>query len=179
MTDPNRYAPPTGTVAMALRPATVDDVGAIRRVAREGWHAAYDDVVGADAVDEQVDEWYAPEVLEDAIAREDWAYLVADGDDGVVGFASGGPTEEGPADGVLAAIYVRPDRWDEGVGSSLLSAIHGDLRSLGCGSVWLAVLAENDVGRSFYRSHGYRRHDEQTTTVGGVEAGELILRRSL
>lgn len=164
---------------MALRPATVDDVGAIRTVAREGWHAAYDGVIGADAVDEQVEEWYAPEVLEDAVAREDWAYVVAEEGEQVVGFASGGPTDEGPADGVLAAIYVRPDRWGEGVGSALLSAVHGSLRSLGCGSVWLAVLAGNDVGRSFYESNGYERHDERVTTVGGVETRELLLRRSL
>lgn len=164
---------------MPVRPATAADVSAIRETARESWHAAYDEVVGQDAVDVQVDEWYAHEVVADAVAGDEWPYLVAEREDRVVGYASGGPTDEGPADGVVAAIYVRPDAWGAGTGSALLEALHDRLRSLGCASVWLAVLAANDVGRSFYADHGYERHEDRVGEIAGVEVDELVLTRSL
>jgi GNAT superfamily N-acetyltransferase len=164
---------------VTVRDATTDDVFAIREVARETWHAAYDDVIGADAVDEQVDEWYAPDVVESGVEREDWPYLVAERDGRVVGYANGGPSDDGPADAVLAAIYVRPSDWGSGTGSALLVALHERLRDLGCGSVWLAVLADNDRALSFYERHDYAHHTSRVATVGGVEADELVLRRPL
>lgn len=41
---------------MELRPATIDDTEAIRRVARRAWHAAYEDVLNEAAVDATVAE---------------------------------------------------------------------------------------------------------------------------
>lgn len=164
---------------MAVRPATLDDVQVVRDIARETWHAAYDDVVGAGAVDRQVDEWYAPDVVEEWVTREKGHYLVAEQDGTVLGYAAGGPSEDGPGDGVVTAIYVRPDHWGEGVGSALLETLHDRLRDDGCSSVWLAVIADNDVGRSFYEAHGYEVDRERTVEVGGVETRDLVLRRSL
>lgn len=164
---------------MEVREATIEDVSAIQEVARETWHAAYDDILGPDAVDEQVDEWYTRDSVESGVTLEAWPYLVAERDGEVVGYASGGPTEDGPADGVVGSIYVRPSRWGEGSGSALLDALHDRLRDIGCESVWLPVLADNDVGRSFYADHGYGVHEERETEVGGVKAPELVLRRNL
>lgn len=164
---------------MTIRDATAEDVPAVVTVARESWHAAYDDVLGPDAVAEQVDEWYDPAVVTDAVERDDWTYLVAERDAEVVGYASGGPTDDGPADVVVRAIYVRPEHWGAGTGSALLSTLHDRLRARGCADVWLAVLAENDVGRSFYDDHGYEHHETRTDEVGGIETDELVLRRPL
>jgi L-amino acid N-acyltransferase YncA len=169
---------------MSVRDATVEDVDAIREIARETWHAAYDDVVGPDAVDEQVDDWYAAAVVEAGVTREDWPYLVAEREPAdaageVVGYASGGPTDDGPADAVVASIYVRPGAWGEGNGSALLSVLHDRQRELGCDDAWLAVLADNDVGRSFYEGHGYAVGERRTAEVGGAEAEELVMVRSL
>lgn len=164
---------------MVIRPATVEDVPAIREIARTTWHATYDDIVGDAAVDEQVEEWYAPETVTEGVTREEWPYLVAEDGGTVLGYATGGPTTEGPADAVVAAIYVRPEQWGEGHGSVLLERLHERLRDLGCEDVRLAVLADNYVGRSFYERHGYECHERRTTEVGGVEAEGLVLRRSL
>jgi len=162
-----------------VREATLDDVPAIRDVARETWHAAHDEIIGADAVDAQVDEWYAPDQVATGVTREAWPYLVAERGGAVVGYAAGGPTDDGPADAAVTSIYVRPAHWGEGGGTQLLGTLHDRFRALGCESVWLAVLAGNDVGRSFYDDHGYEVHEERTAEVGGVEADELILRRPL
>lgn len=164
---------------MEIREATITGVSAIQEVARETWHAPYDDVIGADAVDEQVDEWDSRDSAGTGVSLEDWPYLIAERKGAIVGYTSGGPTEDGPADGVVTSIKARPAHWGEGVGSARLRAPHDRLRDLGCESVWLAVLADNDAWRSFCDDHGYEVHGDDETEIGGVVARELVLRRDL
>lgn len=165
--------------AMHVRPATTGDVPVVRSIARETWHAAYDDVLGPEAVDAQVDEWYAPGAVEAWVEDDAVHAVVAEVDGEVVGYATGTASDDGPADAVVPAIYVRPAHWGAGIGSELLATLHDRLRADGHGSVSLVVLAENDVGRSFYAGHGYAVHEERTSTVGGVRARELVLHREL
>jgi len=54
----------------AIRPAEVDDVDGIQRVARRTWHATYDETLGPATVDAQVDEWYADAAVRASIAAE-------------------------------------------------------------------------------------------------------------
>lgn len=67
-----------------IEPAREADAEAVHQVARESWHAAYDDILGADTVDAVVAEWYEVEGLRDAIARarsaSDVAFPVARAD---------------------------------------------------------------------------------------------------
>ncbi len=178
---------------MPIREATPDDAPAVRRVAEVSWHAANDGVLGEEAVDELLDEWYDPEDLRESIERPEAPMFVAtvDGvgsrstggetasDDGVVGFAQGGPSEDGPADAVVGRIYVHPDRWGEGHGSELLERLFDAFRAAGHEDVWLAVVADNDVGRSFYDRHGFAVHEERTVEHAGVEIDDVVLVRDL
>ncbi|WP_440763820.1 hypothetical protein [Natronorubrum sp. DTA7] len=65
----------------AVRDATPGDAASVREVARESWHAAYDEFLGADRVERITDEWYAVADLEgtitDAAERNDVRFLVA------------------------------------------------------------------------------------------------------
>lgn len=83
-----------------VRPADPDDVEGIRRVGHDGWHAAHDDIVGSDAVDEVLAEYYDPESVRAEITRDETIYRVAVADDDVVGFAVGVPHEEEPGPSV-------------------------------------------------------------------------------
>jgi len=62
----------------------------------------------------------------------------------------------GPDEAGLKEIYVRPDYWGEGIGSGLLERglelLPGDVEAL-----TLDVLAENEVGRSFYSTENRLR----------------------
>lgn len=164
---------------MAVRSATPEDAPAVRQVARESWHAAHDHAVGEDTVERVIDEWYAVDDLRESIAREDRPMFVATADDEIVGFAQGGLTDEGPADAVVGRIYVHPDRWGEGYGTALLDRLFEELRAAGGESVWLAVVADNEVGRSFYDRRGFEVHEERTVEMFGTEVEDCVMVREL
>ena len=58
--------------------AAVDDAAAIQAVARDSWHAAYDDVLGPERVDDTVSSWYDPErLVTDDVEQADRPFYVA------------------------------------------------------------------------------------------------------
>jgi GNAT superfamily N-acetyltransferase len=56
-------------VAVTVREASVEDLAAVRRVARGAWHAAYDELLGRETVEATVDDWYARDALVEAVLR--------------------------------------------------------------------------------------------------------------
>lgn len=164
-----------------LRPAEPADVPGIQRVARAGWHAAYDDAMGAGTVDDCIDDWYDRESLVDAIEDDDIDYLVATVDDRVVGYASVGQTgDDRPATVAgLYSIYVHPDRWGGGIGTELFERCADRLRDRGFERLCLRVIADNDVGLSFYRTHEFEKTDEETVELKGQPLVEYEFARDL
>ncbi|MHC3436514.1 N-acetyltransferase family protein [Natrialbaceae archaeon A-gly3] len=168
-------------MTVTVREATPADAPAVQAVARESWHAAHDHVLGRDRVTETLEEWYGLEDLEDTIEesreRGDAVFLVAEDSGEIVGFTQGGPHAEEPSVASLYRIYVHPDRWGEGIGTDLLEALEAAL-SAEFDRLWLAVLAENDVGISFYESRGFDRVGVQECDLeDGVK--EYVYEKSL
>lgn len=181
------------SVTRVVRRATIDDVWAVHEIARESWHAAYDDVLGPETVDEVVDDWYAIGDLESTITdisgREDAAFLVAERAPGQPsatgadpgseprGFAHAVPWPEDTTVVFLARLYVRPDDWNEGIGTALLERLEADF-STAVDRIRLAVLAANQVGISFYESRGF---DRVATPSSDLAAGleEHVYERQL
>ncbi|WP_433626883.1 N-acetyltransferase family protein [Halomicrococcus sp. NG-SE-24] len=161
-----------------VRSATADDVADIRRVTRESWHAAHDDVIGTDAVESALDEWYDVDSLAESVTRDDGRFLVACADDDVAGFAQAVLGDEGePA--WLARIYVAPDRWGDGVGTVLLDRIEGWLREEGVDRLRLAVMAGNDVGNAFYEKRGYAVVEEREQDLFAATFDEYVREKEL
>ncbi|MBZ6494159.1 GNAT family N-acetyltransferase [Natrinema longum] len=171
----------------AVRHATVDDAWIIHEIARQSWHAAYDDLLGPETVDDVVDEWYAIGDLESSIreasGRRDAAFLVASGspaaDTETVarGFAHAVPWPEDRSVAFLARLYVRPDRWNDGTGTALLDALETEL-SAAFDRLRLAVLAANEVGISFYESTGFE-HVETRPSDLGTDLEERVYEKSI
>jgi ribosomal protein S18 acetylase RimI-like enzyme len=175
--------------AVTIRHAEFSDVEAIQRVARAAYHAAYTDFLDADALDAQLDEWYSTDSVENRVLRDASTLLVADHDtDGVVGYASGGPTPKSkdadaddppPTRATLYTCYVHPDHWGERVGHQLLTEIEDRLRDRGFERLEIPVLAANDRARQFYTDHGYPTAYTDTAEFGGethdeaTHAGDL------
>lgn len=157
-----------------VRPATPADAEGVRRVAERGWRAAYDGVLADDTIETALDAWYDLSALRRSL-RDDVAAFVA-ADDGTVGYARGGV--EGDV-ATLGALYVDPERWQEGVGTALCDAFEARARDAGCAAVRLVVLADNDGGRAFYAARGYERVARRTTDLFGERAAELVLRKRL
>ena len=163
-----------------VRQATTDDIWGIHVTARESWHAAYDDLLGRETVDDVVDEWYAIGDLESSISdasdREDAVFLVAENrtiDDAFtgdcLGFAQVVPWPEDVSVGYLARLYVHPDVWGESVGTALLERLETDLEET-FDRLRLAVLADNERGSSFYEAAGFDRvATRETDLAAGLE----------
>lgn len=162
--------------SVTVRPAELDDIPDIRRVARAAWHAAYDDVFGADAVDAMVEEGYDDAVLTEMIDLDEVGLFVATRDGAVVGYASCGMTS--PAGIGDLDVYVHPDHWGEGIGTKLLEHGEDHLREVGTMTVRDEVLAENDVGNAFYRDR-FETAGQRTVAFGGEERAVNVYQRSL
>lgn len=137
----------------------------VQRVARAGWHAVYDDIIGADRVDATIDSWYDEDALSVDVERASRPFFVAIADDRVVGFVEGAPpdhsdqdSESGPPDTYeLYRIYVHPEHWEEGIGTRLLDRLVSDLDERGVDQLRLSVLADNERAVDFYEERGFDR----------------------
>lgn len=161
-----------------VRRARRGDVADIQRVARAAWHAAYDSILGGGVVEEILEEWYSREGITAGVERDAGVFLVATGDDGVVGYAHAGP--EGERNRYrLYRLYVHPDEWRSGVGTRLLDAVETALSAEGVREYALEVLAANDVGVSFYEARGFERVTETETELAGVTAPAYVYHKEV
>ncbi|MFD1513206.1 GNAT family N-acetyltransferase [Halomarina rubra] len=145
------------STAVTIREATRDDVPGIRRVAREGWHAAYDEFLDETTIERVLDRWYGPASVERAVTDPDAVYLVAEPTDStdrnVVGYVSGRAQTDRYGSG--KSFYVAPERWGEGIGSALFERLLDSLRAASVERVEFEVLAANEQARGFYESRGF------------------------
>jgi ribosomal protein S18 acetylase RimI-like enzyme len=172
---------------VTVRPATRDDVSTIQTIGERGWRATYGDFLASETIDAAMDKWYTSETTREFVDQEDVGYFVAERDGGVVGYVSGGPEEgdvgdNGPDEATtarLGAIYVDPDCWGEGAGTELLAAFEHWCRDQGYDAVVLDVLADNEIGISFYRTHGFERVEKRETELFGESVQEFEFRREI
>jgi ribosomal protein S18 acetylase RimI-like enzyme len=161
---------------MEIRPATIDDASAVRQLARNAWHETYGEVLDDDTIDDTIDEWYADDALADALDRPGTAFLVAETDDGQVGFCHG--VCDG-ASGYVLRLYVEPDHQGQGVGTGLHEHLRDDLRDLNMRRMYAMVLADNDGGNEFYREMGFEKTSEGVVELGGDRYTENVYKLSL
>ncbi|WP_415381710.1 GNAT family N-acetyltransferase [Halosimplex sp. TS25] len=160
------------------RPAHMADVAGIQRVARESWHAAYDDILGEDVVDDVLDEWYVDDAIESGIDHDAQDFFVAVIDDEVVGYIHVGPHPPRRVHQVYR-LYVDPEHWRKGIARNLLAEAEQSLYDRDVGIYEAEVLAENERGLAFYRSTGFEQVDERETDLMGATAPEYIVRKRL
>lgn len=163
-----------------VRRATPDTAPVVREIARESWHAAYDGFLGHERVADTISDWYAIDGLEasilEAADREDATFLLAERrddakreNDDVVGFAHAGADADDLDVANLIRLYVRPAAWGDGAGTALLERVESALRET-CDRLRLIVLADNEVGVSFYESSGFERVETRESDLGaGLE----------
>ena len=191
-----------------VRPATTSDVADVRRVARESWHATYDDLLGPEAVESVVDDWYDLYALRQSVERDEGVFLVAERETGggadesgtdedetdvsdadagtgetapeIVGFGQAlvpDEAEDGAAE--LPRLYVHPECWGEGVGSSLAEEIETWAAEQGAERLRLVVLADNEVGNAFYESRDYRTVASRESELDGETVTDYVREKEL
>ena len=142
-----------------VRRAEISDADEIARVHVETWQSCYrgqipDEILDGLSISRRAEQWRSRLSAE----LHEGAVFVADDEQELVGFAScdvarGAHALEGA--GELEAIYLRPDRWRSGVGTSLLAAAEDWLRKAGFATAMLWVLTANEGARRFYEAKGW------------------------
>lgn len=167
-----------------VRRATVEDAPNIAWVHVRGWQEAYADLLPADflrglSVDQRQEQW-SRRLTEPGAHKY---MLVAEADESVCGFAGVCPSRDSDAaadTGELAALYIDPTAWGQGIGTYLqqyaLAALSGD----GFETATLWVLVGNQRARSFYERTGWRPDGHtKRETRDVVVLDEVRYRRSL
>lgn len=161
---------------MPPREATSDDVDAIRRVARASWETDYPEILSRESIDAGLDEWYAPEDVEEELERPRTVLYVAEDEGEVAGFAHALWVG---SDGDVLRIYVHPDARGEGLGRALLERARETLIAQDVDRIQAMVLEENEPGNAFYRAFGFERVDTGETTIGDERYRENTYELSL
>lgn len=149
---------------MTVRLATEEDIEEIRDVARASWESDYPEILSRETVDEAVDDWYGTGAVADAVDDPLSIVPVAVDDERVIGFAHAVLDDE---TGVVLRLYVHPDHRGSGVGTDLFGYVRETLLEHDVEAIRAMVLAENDLGNSFYRGLGFEQVDGGETVIGG------------
>lgn len=156
-----------------VRSARAGDAAAIRAVGRAAWHAAYDPIHGPETVDELFDSWWSLEDLREGSADPDRRLLVAVADEEVRVMIDASPHPD--LEGVfrIDRLYVHPEKWDGGLGTRLVDHLRERLPDE-ARTLRLVVLAENDIGTSFYESYGFERVGRRVEERGDEAHEEYV-----
>ncbi|MGC4942825.1 GNAT family N-acetyltransferase [Kribbella sp. DT2] len=135
---------------IAVRPATLDDVDAVRAIGLTTWPVAYDGLASPEFIVDGLAAWWSREAVERGITRG--LTLVATNPAGEVVGMTGLGQEEGFW--VMWKLYVLPDHQGRGVGKALLDAAIGALPQ-GTTALLLDVLVDNEQAIGFYGRNGF------------------------
>jgi GNAT superfamily N-acetyltransferase len=145
---------------ISIRGGTPGDEGAIAGLAVRAWRVGFRGIV-PEEIDPQ--RAWRPEKLTERLGATDPRgprTLIAEVDRHVAGFALFGPCRDEDAAegwGEIWALYVDPDRWRRGVGSSLVHAAVAQLEDAGFAEASVWTLAESLRNLRFYESLGFVR----------------------
>jgi len=142
---------------ITIRRATPDDAEAIARVRIDGWRRSYKGLVPQAYLDAMSVEASMPlwqRVL--AAPADIVSVYVAEGADGVVGFAAGNRLEEPKQgfDAELTAIYLAQEVQRHGLGRRLVGTVAAERATHGATGMIVWVLAGNKPARAFYEALG-------------------------
>jgi ribosomal protein S18 acetylase RimI-like enzyme len=155
-----------------IRPARPEDAEVIASVHVATWRAAYAHAVPSEVL-AAVDVGEQTEIWKRRLAGPGITF-VCELEGEACGFVSVGASQDHPGEGELFAIYVRPDAWGTGVGTSLIERGEDELRARGFTSATLNVLADNPRARRFYERQGWVRGE---TFQGSFLGHEVELAR--
>ena len=160
-----------------VRKAVPTDARSISQIYVDSWRSTYagllpdEFLVGLDANARETRWWR--HVLADAPGRH-VAFVAEAHDNGVVGFASGGPARDRrfACDGEVYTLYLRDDHHGIGLGKRLFTTIAAQLVESRGPSLIVWVLGGNPA-RFFYEALGGKLVAHRPGTMGGARIEEI------
>ena len=179
------------TTKFTVRPATVEDAGAIAEAHVAAWQAAYIDIVPSSYlkaldVTERTERWAAilrGEVEVAGVGRP--TDLVIERNEKVFGFTDVGDYRDAPSEkaGELWSMYVHPNEWGNGAGRVLMDATFELFAEADREKAYLWVLTENAPARGFYEHTGWSVDDADDSVkrfeIDGTTVEEIRYRIEL
>ena len=145
---------------VTIREAELGDASAIAAIQVNASLVAYKDIFSSPSamltVERRTPVWR--QII--TCARGQRRVLVAEDSMEICGYADFGPSRDRDQNvvtmGELYSIYVRPERWKQGIGGKLLLESMYMLAHVGFSACTLWVLADNSPARRFYERYGWR-----------------------
>jgi GNAT superfamily N-acetyltransferase len=167
-----------------LRRAVIDDAAGIAHIYAAGWQEEHAGLVPAAYAacrrEKGREELWRHELAVEAADRTPWVALI---DERLVGFANGGLSRDagsGPGTAEVYQLYVAPDCWGGGIGSSLLRHVSKDLRDHGFSAAEVWVVDGNERARRFMEHHGWAADGTaRPEECGGVTVQQVRYRHAL
>lgn len=149
------------TATPAIRPAEPEDSDRIREVAERSLTASYD--LSPREIDAIVDAAFDDDAVREKLDAADVSVLLAELDDGVVGFAE---TSTAADDDALRWLHVHPEHRGRDAGTTLFERAVSELREQGSGCAPVVVVAADAEGTEFVERFGFEKTDERETDIG-------------
>jgi ribosomal protein S18 acetylase RimI-like enzyme len=157
---------------MFVRTASERDLGPIRSLLVETWHATYDGIYGSARVTEITDQWHSISALRARLTCPNSEFLVAD-DGKEIGGVAFALAESNGVTVVLRQLYVLPRHQGRGIGGLLLEEIIDSFPE--AQMIRLEVEPANTRAVAFYQGQGF----VVTERVSRDEPGALVMERPL
>lgn len=139
---------------LIVRLANLGDVQAIYDAALATWEPTYRSIISQEQITVMFQDLFDPDVLTHQISQQDGAYILAEVQGQVHGFAYVRPIGDGGSDYKLHRLYMRPAGQGSGIGSKLLAWTEVFVQSHGADYLFLNVNRHN-TAVDFYRKQGY------------------------
>ncbi|MBB6635436.1 GNAT family N-acetyltransferase [Cohnella thailandensis] len=150
-----------------IKRADSTHVQGIAEVCAQANRATYGEIYAKEYLEEIIAKYYTPERIAEEVGSPTRAwggYWVAVEKDRVIGAGGGGMI--GDAESEIFALYVSPDRRNEGIGSLLIEAITAQQKEFGAAAQWISVQKGNHKGIPFYEARGFELQGEEEEEHG-------------
>jgi ribosomal protein S18 acetylase RimI-like enzyme len=148
---------------MEIRPLEPADIDAVRRIAHESLAASYS-VLRDETIETAIEEWYAADMFDEYLDRDEMVFLVAADDDDIVGFSQSHILETIDK-GRILWLHVDPEHRGRSIATNLFNTTRELLEERGTKRITGLVLAENEEGNQFYTTHGFEKLYDRTITI--------------
>lgn len=168
-------------MSLTIRQATEADIPDIAKIHVAGWQGAYGGIVDQGYLDDFTVEMRIPKWKERFDSGESNA-LIAYIDNKAVGFVDFGPLRTPPAgmskirplySSEIYALYLMPECFRQGIGTSLMKASVEKLKEQKHQSLCLWVLKDNKRSCAFYDAMGGQRVGKKMIEIGPTKAKEV------
>ena len=161
------------SVNIAIRRWTQDDAGAVYRLLRDTWLAAYSSFIPENDLLEYLEMHYRPGVLKIFINEPETHGYVAEVNGVLAGYMRL-KIEFGASKVFVSQLYVLPLFQKLGIGKKLMHTAANDAMDAGCDRLWIGVMMQNDASVQWYRSLGYRIERIEPFTMGRTTVDHYI-----